>query len=88
MIKCHYCSEYTNSLEPLVLKKIGDCFSLSCICSKCTRTKSRFLKSSDTLLLPDIIKNNICKGKTYINTFFINSKSYNFYEILKDRINE
>jgi hypothetical protein len=79
---------HTFSKEPIVIRRVGDSYYISVICTKCLRTKSRFLTNRDVVIIPDTIRENLLSGKTYINRFYVKDKAYSFYEILKDRINE
>ena len=88
MIVCHYCKIQTKSLEPIVLRRVTNNISISCICEKCLRTKSRFIRFVERSNLPSPIINNLGMGKTYINCVFEGKKCYNFLDHLDPIIND
>ncbi len=88
MIVCHYCKIQTKSLEPIVLRRVINNISISCICEKCLRTKSRFIRAVEKSNLPSPIINNLAIGKTYINCVFEGKKCYKIFDYLEHIIND
>ncbi len=58
-IECPYCRHFTQSINPIVIKKIkGNRYQISAKCIICKRTKGKTLNKTQVKELPNEIKNS------------------------------
>ena len=67
-IRCHTCQNYTQSIEPVILKKeFGSRFHFKAVCAICNKFKTKYLNLEQVKVLPNEIKDSI-DGSTFTNT--------------------
>ena len=86
MLFCYICKEYTESIEPYVIKRVGDRFALATLCKNCSMTKNRFLTNDEMELLP-LKSYNLPKNTLFINHYAHKGKTYNFHQIMGKYLN-
>lgn len=86
MISCYLCKKYTRSIEPFVIKRIGERIVVMCTCEQCGFTKARFLSTKEQMLLPFEV-NMLPPIITLINKFKYKGDVYVFNEFMGDIAN-
>ena len=67
-IRCHTCHNYTQSIEPVIIKKeFVSRFHFKAVCVICNKFKTKYLNQEKVKVLPNEIKDSI-DGSTFTNT--------------------
>ena len=78
---CQDCHKFTESAEPILLRKVVDNFQVLCLCKNCSSTKCKFFSQGQRLRMPkDFYK--MKDFLVYIGIFKVDGKIINFYDEL------